>query len=353
MKFVFIGAFLTFFLRVYAQGEKTFVPYMINEERFITINGIEQWVTIKGDSTKPIVIFLHGGPGSPLSPYSDAIFGHQERDFLLVQWDQRGAGRTYGRNAPEELTQEFLKTNPLSIQQVSSDGLELSKYLLQRFKRTGIILFATSWGTVPGINMISRNPEIFHAYIGHSQVVNFNASFLSAYNDVYKMAGKARDLATLSKLDSIGKPPYGSARTTGQLMRIIKNYQEKNTIPSPADWFELPDRYNNEKDNQHRNEGDDYSFVNYAGDKQLGIDPMSAAIDFLQEDLQFKIPVYFIQGANDIQTPPAITKKFYENITAPTKKILILEDTGHGFNQRVIDAQFKIMLELLPLISNK
>ncbi len=353
MKFVLVGAFLSLFLHVYAQDQKTLVTNMINEERFIAINGMEQWITIKGDSTRPIVLFLHGGPGSPLSPYSDAIFGHQEKDLLLVQWDQRGTGRTYGRNAPEELTPEFLKSNPLSVHLVTTDGLELSKYLLQRFKQSGIILFATSWGSVPGINMITRNPELFHAYIAHSQVVNFNASLLSAYNQVYQMAGNARDQATVSKLDSIGKPPYGSARTTGQLMRVIKNYQEKNTILPPAAWFELPGRYNNEKDNQHRSDGDDYSFVNYAGDKRLGIEPMSAAIDFLQGELTFKIPVYFIQGANDIQTPLAITKKFYEKIMAPTKKIFILEDTGHGFNQRVIDAQYKIMLELLSLINNK
>ena len=57
-----------------------------------------------------------------------------------------------------------------------------------------------------------------------------------------------------------------------------------------------PARYNNENDNQHRSDGDDYSFVNYAGDKRPGIGPMSAAIDFLQEELTFKIPVYFIEG---------------------------------------------------------
>lgn len=43
----------------------------ISEEKFILINGIEQWVTIKREISKPIILFIHGGPGSPLSPYSD------------------------------------------------------------------------------------------------------------------------------------------------------------------------------------------------------------------------------------------------------------------------------------------
>src|SRR5688500_12747560 len=78
----------------------------IHEEKFIKINGIEQWVTIKGDSTKPVVLFIHGGPGNPLTPFADAIYGKWEKDFILVQWDQRGSGKTYGRGAPKELTPE-------------------------------------------------------------------------------------------------------------------------------------------------------------------------------------------------------------------------------------------------------
>lgn len=62
----------------------------IAEERFVNVNGIEQWITIKGDRSKPVILFLHGGPGSPLSPYADAIYGGWEKDFVLVQWDQRG-----------------------------------------------------------------------------------------------------------------------------------------------------------------------------------------------------------------------------------------------------------------------
>lgn len=84
---------------------------------------------LKGDSTKPVLLFVHGGPGSPMSPYADAIYAHWEKDFLLVQWDQRGIGRTYGYNAPGELTPEHLRSNPLTIEQMTSDGIELSRYL--------------------------------------------------------------------------------------------------------------------------------------------------------------------------------------------------------------------------------
>ena len=140
--------FLLLVLNGYSQnGVTNSIPNRINEERFIKINGIEHWVTIKGDSTKPLVLFLHGGPGNPLSPFADAIYGKWEKDFILVQWDQRGAGRTYGHNAPEELTPEYLKSNPLTIDQMTSDGIELAQYLIQHLKKPKIILLGTSWGS--------------------------------------------------------------------------------------------------------------------------------------------------------------------------------------------------------------
>ena len=97
----------------------------ISEEKFILINGIEQWVTIKGESSKPLILFLHGGPGSPISPYSDNLYKNWEKDFIIVQWDQRGTGKTFGRYAPEELTPEYLKANPLTVPITSFPFLSL------------------------------------------------------------------------------------------------------------------------------------------------------------------------------------------------------------------------------------
>jgi predicted alpha/beta-fold hydrolase len=77
------------------------VPEPVKEEMFIPIGGIEQWITIKGDDrNNPVVLFLHGGPGDAWSPFADAMFAGWEKDFTLVQWDQRGAGRTYGKTGP-------------------------------------------------------------------------------------------------------------------------------------------------------------------------------------------------------------------------------------------------------------
>ena len=86
-----------FVLNAYAQNEySNTISNRIREEGFVTINGIEQWVTISGDRTKPVILFLSGGPGSPLSPYADAVYSKWEKDFILVQWDQREPEKPLG-----------------------------------------------------------------------------------------------------------------------------------------------------------------------------------------------------------------------------------------------------------------
>ena len=344
MKIRLIVFFQLLILSAYSQsGQSNAVSNRIVEEKFVTLNGIEQWITIKGDSTKPVVLFIHGGPGSPLSPYSDAIYGKWEKDFIIVQWDQRGTARTYGLNAPEELTPSYLKSNPLTIGQMSSDGIELAKYLIQHLGKQKIIIVGTSWGSALATKMVLKNPELFYAYIGHSQIVNPSASSLSAYEKVYQMAQGAKDQKTLDMLNAIGKPPYDTARSLGKLIQITKKYQQKKSTPAPASWMELSPEYNNEKDSANRSDGDDYSFVNYAGDKRLEIVSISSAINFLKDGLVFKIPVYLIQGEEDIQTPAEINKEYFKKIIAPKKKFILLQKADHGFNQSVVDMQYTIM----------
>jgi len=330
---------------IYAQDPVSKVDHSsknrINEEKFILINGIEQWVIIKGDLSKPVILFLHGGPDSPISPYSDNLYKDWEKDFIIVQWDQRGTGKTFGLNAPEELTPEYLKKNPLTVEQMSADGIELSEYLIKQLGKKKIILFGTSWGSVLGVKMATKRPGLFYAYVGHSQIVN-SADYLPIYNKVHSMAEDRKDKDALEVLNTIGKPPYDKARNTGQLFRIVKKYEKENSIPAPESWFVASQKYDNPKDNQNRSDGDDYSFVNYVGDNGLGVQPMNTTINFLKESLVFKIPLHFIQGEEDILTPKDVTKNYFNKIKAPAKKYYLLPKTAHGFNQSVLDTQYKI-----------
>ncbi len=320
----------------------------IVEEKFILINGIEQWVTIKGESSKPIILFLHGGPGSPLSPYSDNIFKDLEKDFVVVQWDQRGTGKTFGKYAPEELTPEYLKENPLTLDLMTDDGIELSKYLLKHLGKQKVILYGTSWGSALGVKMASKRPELYYAYVGHSQIVNPTID-IDFYTKIYKMAESKNDKDALELLNTFGKPPYDRANKVGQLFKILKKYERANSIPAPESWFVVSPDYDNAVDNQNRSNGDDYSFVNYTGDNKLGVQSMSAEINLMKTNLDFQIPIYLIQGIEDILTPKEKTKKYFNKIKAPKKKYYLLPKTAHGFNESVLETQIKIFKSIKTL----
>jgi len=314
----------------------------ISEEKYVLINGIEQWITIKGNPSKPIILFIHGGPGSTISPYIDVLYKELYKDFTIVQWDQRGAGRTYGRNTPpEELTPEYLKANPLTLKQMTSDGVEVSKYLLKHLNKQKIILAGTSWGSALGVKIVSKQPDLFYAYVGHSQIVNPTID-IELYTKVCKMAEDINDKEALELLNSIGKPPYSRAKNVGMLFRIVKKYERSNSTPAPDSWFQLSPDYNNIIDIKNREDGDDYSFVNYVGDEKLRVQSISATIDLMKDNLDFKIPVYLIQGNEDILTPKENSKKYFDRIQAPKKEYYLLPKAAHGFNQLVVETQYKI-----------
>ena len=183
----------------------------IEEASFVTIGGIDQWVTIRGDDRRhPVLLLLHGGPGDVQSPFV-STYAPYEKDFVLVQWDQRGAGRTFAKNGAAGVDRERLIT----------DGIDLAEQLRKRFPQSPRILFGHSWGSVIATGMAQQRPDLFDAYVGTGQVsswadtVQFQFDFLKAR---YKEKG---DTAALAALEAIGKPD----RSRGSLAPVAGSHQ--------------------------------------------------------------------------------------------------------------------------------
>ena len=284
----------------------------IEEASFITIGGIEQWVTLRGDDRgNPLLLLLHGGPGDVQSPFV-STYEPYEKDFVLVQWDQRGAGRTFAKNGAAGVT----------LEKLIADGVDLAGQLHQRFPRAPLILFGHSWGSIIATGMAQQHPELFVAYVGTGQVtawadtVQFQFDFLKQR---YKDTG---DTAALAALEAIGKPDPKNVKQYFGFSRPIRQHMNA----SDTAWLTgLKDRYsaNGESEVTLKAIGDGMSASGSA------LIEASVAGELSATATSFKIPYYVIQGRHDLFAPTPLVEAYFNKVSAPKKRLIIIEDAGH------------------------
>jgi pimeloyl-ACP methyl ester carboxylesterase len=176
----------------------------IEEAGFVPIGGIEQWVTIRGDDRNdPVLLFLHGGPGDATSAWSLPYFVAWEEHFMVVQWDQRGAGKTFGKSGPS--------VRPtMTLDRMTQDGIELTEYLCKHLGKRKVILVGHSFGTILGLRMVQQRPDLFYAYVGTGQVADETTNYAIAYEALLKKARDTGNQQAIEELKGIGLPPYTS-----------------------------------------------------------------------------------------------------------------------------------------------
>ena len=114
------------------RNEKSAGKKGIDSTEKITLGSIEQWISLRSDDTEnPLILFLHGGPGTAQIGFSRKPQRMLEKYFLVVNWDQRGAGRSYSKRVRRE---------DMTIQRFVSDAEELDELLLKRFGQKKVFL---------------------------------------------------------------------------------------------------------------------------------------------------------------------------------------------------------------------
>lgn len=317
-------------------------PQALDEERFVRLGGIEQWITIKGRScANPVVLFLHGGPGNTLSPYADAIYGDWQDEFTLVQWDQRSAGKTFGRN-PDSAEQE------LTVEQMAQDGVELAAYLTRYLGKDKVILVGGSWSSILGVHMALSRPELLHAYVGVGQIVEYRENEGAMYRKVIGLARAAEDGKTVASLEAVGAPPWTTPRSSGIVRRATRAYEAKTTIPAPTSWWTPAAPYATPQALADYEGGEDHSYLQFVGYKGDG---MYSRVDLPKLGTRFAIPVFLLQGAEDLVTTAEVSKRYFDTIQAPRKDYVLLERTGHDPNQAMVDATRRVLTaQVAPFI---
>ena len=310
----------------------------IHSDDFVVIGGIKQWVTIHGDNcNNPIVLFLHGGPGLVDSPASRSQYGYWEKEFTIVQWDQRGAGKTYGANQPP---------TELTLDEMITDGIELSEYLANHLGQEKIIITGASWGSSLGMYLAKRRPDLYHAYIGRSQAVSLKRNLDQAKKYLLTLASNNNDQTSIDILNSLNN----QWNTEESVMKFHQVQEKYKAPPAESDKnYEIEGIYNNKDYFQLFQKAAEFSQSQAFNGNKGGL---ATAVDLYQLGFDYQVPLFFIQGEKDLMTMASTTEEFVDQLTAPYKEIILVPNRGH--DSAFIEANYQVLKEkVLPMISKK
>ncbi len=276
----------------------------LDESSFVRIGGIDQWVTVRGhDSRNPAILYLHGGPGEVLSPFLSQ-FQPWEQDFTVINWDQRGAGKTYGRNGPS--------TPDMTVERLADDAIEIAAHFCSRLSQRKLILVGQSWGSLLGANVIKRKPDLFHAFVGTGQFVSIAASIPERLQWARQKANAANDRPALKAMDD-AEALTGDQKILGLFVATNK------WMPASSDLAVGKAIQDFAVTSAEFRDGGVFS-----GSK---IAPAIFAAD-LRKLGDMPIPFFVFQGRDDHITPFEMAKAYMDEVRAP-KKAFVAIDGGH------------------------
>jgi pimeloyl-ACP methyl ester carboxylesterase len=301
-----------------AQALPVTPPERVKEEMFVRIGGIDQWISIRGeDHDAPVLLILHGGPGAPWSGFPQ-LNSSWERSFIVVGWDQRGAGRTFGRSGPVGAD--------VTIDRMAQDGVEVAEFVRGRLHRDRVILMGVSWGSVLGVRMIKARPDVFYAYVGTGQIVSWPKGEALDYAQVLAKARAAGDQAAIASLEKIGPPPYTDQRSLGVRTNWAAHFEPG--APSNAQLLKMPFSVPgySAADAQNWLDGLVSSQEHFFGEEMDG--PFTKE-DLTRLGLRFDVPIFIFQGTEDDIAPASLAESYAHSLSAPRVEYVPIAGAGH------------------------
>ncbi|MCX2980679.1 alpha/beta hydrolase [Halieaceae bacterium IMCC14734] len=298
-------------------------PRGIQTLELVELNGLQQWVKIRGhDTSNPVLLYLHGGPGMPELPFSHLFDLEIEEHFTVVHWDQRGSGKT---------RRQGFSNKDLTVPVFIDDTLALTNHLRARFQQDKIYLAGHSWGSMLGTLVVQREPELFHAYIGLGQLTNLHDNEVVSLNFVREEAVADNNKAAIAELAALA-PPYtddiGQLRVQRKWLYYYGGgfrglgYADIFLAVFTSPDYSLADTYAMLK-------GLDVSAVMW---------PEVARYNLEETALDWQVPVYFLAGRYDYNTPSELAERYFEKLSAPRKAFIWFEKSAHMMN--LSDPQF-------------
>lgn len=273
----------------------------------IEIGGTPQAVLTRATNDKnPVLLFLHGGPGMPMMYLAHEFQRPLEKEFIVVQWDQRGAGKSYSPDIP---------ISSMNIEQYLADALELIDTLQHRHGNQKIFLAAHSWGTYIGSILVNRHPELFAAYISIGQVVDRDQAEPLQLEFLINEANQRKDQDAIAALNTQGKRVFEKYLFKyGGELKNSKSY-------FPLIWSGMKCKEYSFQDVMNVSKGP--SFCN----RHMQYNAITGTI--METIRNYEVPVYFFAGRYDFTTPSSLTAQYHDSIQAPSKKFIWFNQSAH------------------------
>jgi pimeloyl-ACP methyl ester carboxylesterase len=284
-----------------------------------TLNGSEQWVTIRGHDTElPVLLFLAGGPGGSELVMTRKYLSALEEQFIVVNWDQPGAGKSYTAVPFADLTPE----------RYVADAHALTLYLQERFDQEKIYLFGESWGSILGVWLVQQHPELYHALVTTGQMVAPVENDIQMYEFALKQLIAQGKMTDVAQLVQVGPPPYAQDELLGNFARfngVVNSYMHAHAHGEGTGHNLMFDSL----------AAPEYGLLDkvYWLLSLLNTFPHSYAqlndVDLRTEASRLEVPVTFIKGRWDINASNSLLEEYYALLEAPHKELIWFEDSAH------------------------
>lgn len=306
----------------------------------VRIGGIDQWVSIRGnDRRNPILLMLHGGPGWVAMPTSWYFQRGWEEYFTVVQWDQRGAGKTYASNDP------LLVAPTMTRERMIADSEEMVAWLRKEFGKDKIFVLGQSWGSYLGLELAQRRPEWLHAYIGIGQITNAPESERRGWAWTLQQAKAAGNAEAVAELE--GLAPYAEGNTPMPLETLFKQRKWLNQYGgmvhnrtggnAEAAAIRLSPEYT-DQDVAAMWKGNDFSMQHLLSEV-LTLD--------MSQVRELKTPLFLFLGRHDHNVSSELAAEWFQTVRAPSKQLVWFEQSAH---EVMIEEPGKTLLTLVQQV---
>ena len=288
----------------------------------IEVNGSTQWVSIRGlNRANPILLVLHGGPGSPVMGASWAYQKPWEDFFTVVNWDRRGVGKSFS-------PADSARLGPtMTLQQLVDDAAVVVEHLLARLGQEKLVVLGYSYGTRIGPRLVEQHPERFQAYVGLGQAGGPDAE-TQLYSTLMERVRAANDTTAIRELEALQPyPPPAGPGAVDKLLAARRWAREYDGgwygKPTFDLYFALPEW------------GPEYTEAEVANLRPAMAWAERHLIDRAAEPRparlveRFEVPVVILHGRFDLHTPYESARDHFDRIEAPRKRFVTFERSSH------------------------